>query len=117
MTRPSDRGAIKVTPIISQPTPVSKNPAYLLWSATLEIPEPVGHFSSQCTIIFKLQPSSFHSDRSRIAYIITLMLGRVLAWTTSAWEQQSAVCLSLEDFVEEVRKVFDSPLSGREAAR
>ena len=46
-----------------------------------------------------------------------LMSGRALAWATAVWEQQSTVCLSLEEFVEEVWKVFDSPLSGREAAR
>jgi hypothetical protein len=56
-------------------------------------------------------------DRSRIAYIITLMSGRALAWATAVWEQQPAVCLSLEEFVAEVRKVFDSLLSGRETAR
>jgi hypothetical protein len=33
------------------------------------------------------------------------------------WEQQSAKCFSLEEFVVEVKKVLDSPLSGREAAR
>ena len=59
----------------------------------------------------------FSSDRSRIAYIITLMSGRALAWDTVVWEQQSTVCLSLEEFVEEVLKVFDSLLSRREAAR
>ena len=35
----------------------------------------------------------------------------------AVWEQQSAICFSLEEFVAEVKKVFDSPLSGREAAR
>jgi hypothetical protein len=41
------------------------------------------------------------------------MSGRALAWATAVWEQQSAVCFSLEDFVAEVNKVFDSLLSGR----
>ena len=45
------------------------------------------------------------------------MSRRALAWATELWEQQSTVGLRLEEFVAEVRKVFDSPLSGREAAR
>jgi hypothetical protein len=48
-------------------------------------------FLSQCSLVFRLQPSSFPSDRSKIAYIITLMSGRALAWATAVWEQQSAV--------------------------
>lgn len=46
-----------------------------------------------------------------------LMSGRALAWAMVVWEQQSAICIRLEDFVAEVRKVFDSPVSGIEAAR
>jgi hypothetical protein len=45
-----------------------------------------------------------------------LMSGRALTWATVVWEQKSTVCLSLEEFVVEVRKVFESPLSRREAA-
>ena len=41
---------------------------------------------------------------------------RALAWATALWEQQSALCLRLEEFVAKVRKVFESPLSGRDAA-
>ena len=33
------------------------------------------------------------------------------------WEKQSAVSLSLEEFVAEVRKVFEALVSRREAAR
>ena len=71
---------------------------------------------SQCSLIFELQPSSFPSDRLKIAYLIPLMSGRVLSWATAVWEQQSDICRHLEDFMEEVRKVFLSPVSGREAA-
>ena len=53
----------------------------------------------------------------RIVHIITLLSRRALNWATVVWEQQSAICLCLEEFVEEVRKTFDSPWSGREAVR
>jgi hypothetical protein len=45
------------------------------------------------------------------------MSGRALAWITPVWETQPAKCVSLEDFVGEVKKVFDAPFSWREAAR
>lgn len=45
-----------------------------------------------------------------------LMSGRALTWATAIWEQQPTICVSLDGFVGEVRKVLDAPLSGREAA-
>ena len=65
----------------------------------------------------ELRPSTFPSGRSKIAYLIPLMSGRALAWATAVWEQQSGVCFSLEGFVAEVTKVFEAPVSGREAAQ
>jgi hypothetical protein len=45
------------------------------------------------------------------------MSGKALSWAAAVWEQQSVICHHLEDFMAEVRKVFDSLVSGREAAR
>ncbi|XP_036845748.1 protein LDOC1-like [Oncorhynchus mykiss] len=45
-------------------------------------------FLAQCALIFELQPSYFPSDRSKIAYLITLISGRALTWATAVWEQQ-----------------------------
>jgi hypothetical protein len=45
------------------------------------------------------------------------MSGRVLSWATAVWQQQSDICHHLEDFMAEVRKVFDYPVSGREVAQ
>lgn len=70
-----------------QPTPVPQEPC---------LPPPERHsgnfgtcqgFLSQCSLIFELQLSSFPSDRLKIAYIITLMSGRVLSWAMAVWEQ------------------------------
>jgi hypothetical protein len=56
-------------------------------------------------------------DRSKISYLITLKSRRALVWATAVWEQQFKDCLRLEDFKVEVRKVLDSLLSRKEAAR
>lgn len=74
-------------------------------------------FLSQCSLVFELQPSTFPSDRSRIAYVITLLTGRAREWGTAIWDSNSSVCHSFETFADEMRKVFDRSLHGREAAR
>lgn len=102
---------------VRQPTPVSCEPHLPLQDHYAGDSRTCQALLSQCSLIFELQPSLFTLDRTRIAYIITLMSGRARAWATAVWKQQSALCLSLEEFMEEVRKVLDSLLSRREAAR
>ncbi|KAJ7992633.1 hypothetical protein DPEC_G00280700 [Dallia pectoralis] len=51
-----------------------------------------GPFLTQCSLIFELQPSSFPTDRSRIAYLMTVMSGRALTWASAVWEQKSPSC-------------------------
>ena len=55
-------------------------------------------FLSQCSLIFELQPSTFPTERARIAYLVTLMSGKARAWATAIWEQQSSICHCYEDF-------------------
>ena len=74
-------------------------------------------FLSQCSLIFQLQPSSFPNDRSKIAYVITLLAGRAREWGTAIWEANSAVCHDVNVFFNEMKKVFDRSFTGREAAR
>jgi C1A family cysteine protease len=40
-------------------------------------------FLTQFSLIIELKPSSFPSDRSKKAYLITLMSGKALAWATA----------------------------------
>uniref|UniRef100_A0AAZ3SS91 DUF4939 domain-containing protein n=1 Tax=Oncorhynchus tshawytscha TaxID=74940 RepID=A0AAZ3SS91_ONCTS len=102
---------------ISSVTPPSREPRLPPPECFNGEPSTCRVLPAQCALVFVLQPSSFPLDRSKIAYLITLMSGRVLNWATAVWEQQPAICVSLEGFVGEVKKVFDAPFSGREAAR
>lgn len=74
-------------------------------------------FLVQCSLIFELQPSAFPSERSRVAYIVSLLTGRARDWGTAEWEKQSAICSSVKLFSDELRKVFDHVTPGREVAR
>ncbi|KAK3548470.1 hypothetical protein QTP70_013292 [Hemibagrus guttatus] len=76
-------------------------------------------FLTQCSLTFELQPSSFPSDRAKIAYVITLLSGKALSWATAVWKAQAPApfCSSYTRFVEEFKRVFDHPLSGRQASK
>lgn len=73
-------------------------------------------FLTQCSFTFELQASTFPTDRSRIAYIITLLTGKALAWATAIWERQGPSCDDYKTFTSEMRLVFDHSVGGRDAA-
>jgi len=110
-------------PIIVQQPPPPLQPAH--YDESL-IPTPeryngdlgtCGPFLTQCSLFFEHQPRSFASDRSRIAYLVNLLKGPALEWASAVWDQQIPVCHSYQNFVLEMRKIFDHPVRGRDAAK
>uniref|UniRef100_A0A672I1Z6 DUF4939 domain-containing protein n=1 Tax=Salarias fasciatus TaxID=181472 RepID=A0A672I1Z6_SALFA len=85
---------------------VSCSRPYLTVSAvappTAPVPAPV-------SLVFELQPLSYPSDRSRIAYLIGLLSGPARAWGTALWENQSPACRTYQAFTEEMKRNFDHP--------
>ncbi|KAI2665739.1 Transposon Tf2-8 polyprotein [Labeo rohita] len=79
-------------------------------------PQQCRSFLAKCSLYISLQPSSFPTEESKVAFIITLLSGRVALWGTTVWEQKIPCCTSLQLFLEEIKKVFDRAASGREAA-
>ena len=75
-----------------------------------------GQFLLQCSLVFDLQPTTYNTDKSRIAFIISLLSGRASQWATAVIENNSPVCHSYLEFTKEMRKIFDHPLKGKEAA-
>lgn len=73
-------------------------------------------FLTQVSLIFRLQPLSFASEQSKVAFLIGLLAGTAREWGTSVWEQQSPICDSYPAFTAEMKKVFDHPVRGREAS-
>lgn len=71
-------------------------------------------FLVQCSLIFALQPALFSSDRSRVAYVISLLSGRPLLWAAAVWEANSALVSSYERFSQVLQNFFDpvSPEKG-----
>ena len=74
-------------------------------------------FLTLCDLTFNLQPLSFNTEESRVAFIITNLTGRAREWATAEWEKKSPSCDSAEAFSAALRRVFDHRAPGREAAR
>lgn len=49
-------------------------------------------FLEQCSLQFELQPSSFPSEHSRVAYDISLSTGRACLWATAEWQHRATLC-------------------------
>uniref|UniRef100_A0AAR2JKA2 DUF4939 domain-containing protein n=1 Tax=Pygocentrus nattereri TaxID=42514 RepID=A0AAR2JKA2_PYGNA len=52
-------------------------------------PETSRGFLLQSSLVFKQQPSQFPTERSKVAYMISLLTNRAQAWATSLWELDS----------------------------
>lgn len=76
-----------------------------------------GQFLLQCSLVFDLQPNTYNTDKSRIAFLISLLTGRAAQWATAVVENNSPVGNSYASFSNEMRKIFDHPLKGKEAAK
>ncbi len=74
-------------------------------------------FLTQCDVVFSLQPQTYAGDPARIAFVLSLLTGRAREWGTSAWEAQTPYCGSFKLFKEEMIKIFDRSVIGREASR
>ncbi|KAG1929495.1 hypothetical protein F2P79_022926 [Pimephales promelas] len=74
-------------------------------------------FLTRCSMHFALQPRTFYNEQTKVAFVLTLLTGRATLWGTAVWENQNPCCSSFQDLSDEMKKVFDRLVSGREAAR
>ncbi len=74
-------------------------------------------FLMKCSLFFSLQPLTFATEVSRVALVLTLLSGKAALWGTAVWENCHPCCSSFRSLSQEMRRVFDCALVGREAAR
>ena len=70
----------------------------------------------KCSHVFDLQPNSYATDKSRIAYVMNLLRSRAAQWGTALWEGESHILDTYASFVKELKKVFNHPVQGSVAA-
>lgn len=73
-------------------------------------------FISQCEVTFKLQPSRFSSDSSRVGFVVSALAGRALEWYTAVAARSPNICLTYNLFKEHFLSVFSIPGEGEDAA-
>ena len=74
-------------------------------------------FLTKCSLHFELNSAAFPTERTRVAYIISLLCGRAEAWATMEWRQRSPICDSVNDFARSLECIFQRVPPGREATR
>lgn len=76
-----------------------------------------GAFLLQCSLVFSQKPVTFAADSAKIAFVMGLLQGKALAWASAIWQNNPAKRQSYALFEAELKKVFDHPVQGKEAAR
>lgn len=76
-----------------------------------------GSFLLQCELVFDLQPTTYSTDKSRIAFVLSLLTGEASQWPAACWESKTDIFQSFEAFTDEMKSNFDHPLKGKEAAK
>ncbi|KAI2647539.1 Retrotransposon-derived protein PEG10 [Labeo rohita] len=64
-------------------------------------------FLTKCSMHFALQPRTFLSEESKVAFVLTLLTGRAALWGTAVWENQDPCCASFAALSAEMKRVFD----------
>ncbi|KAL6457430.1 hypothetical protein MHYP_G00343930 [Metynnis hypsauchen] len=84
-------GASAAAPVLASPLPPT-DPTPIRGDALVANPErytgdpeTCRGFLLQCSLVF--EPSRLPTERSKVAYMISLLTGRALAWATSLWER------------------------------
>lgn len=73
-------------------------------------------FIHQCMLVFDQQPLTYASERSKVAFLMSLLSGKASAWAVALANSDSLVCNTLDSFTSEMQRVFDHPLQGKEAS-
>lgn len=72
-------------------------------------------FLHQCSLVFSQQPTTYASHQSKIAFVMSLLSGEAAAWSLAISNQNAELVTNYNLFSEEMKRVFDHPVKGREA--
>ncbi|XP_029288813.1 uncharacterized protein LOC115009158 [Cottoperca gobio] len=66
-------------------------------------------FLFQCDLILEMEPNRYPTERSKVAFVVSLLQGRALQWAESVWQQSGPITASYAAFVQHFKEVFDAP--------
>lgn len=97
------------SPVTTSPSPpVASSPIAnpVLYSGLVE---DCDGFLLQCPLALEMQSPRFPTERAKVAFIISLLMGRALHWTQTIWNQNTTVRQTLNNFISHFRVVFRIP--------
>ncbi|KAI5630169.1 nephrocystin-4-like, partial [Silurus asotus] len=68
-------------------------------------------FLFQVSLYIEMQPQRFPSERARVAFLISLLTGRALAWASMLWSVESPAITSFAAFTTRLTEVFGTSTS------
>ncbi len=107
----ANRGPVLRAGIPLEPEPHANNPPVYDGD-----PNACQAFLSQCSLVFSLQPRCYATEEAKVAYVLTLLLGRACEWGIAVWRSRAPCCATFVDFRQEMAKLFDRSAQGDEAA-
>ncbi len=73
------------------------------------VAEECNGFLLQCSLALEMQPHLYPTERSKIAFIISLLTGKALQWAETIWSQTGPITQTHNSFITHFREVFDRP--------
>ncbi len=67
-----------------------------------------GGFLLQIALFIEMQPATFPTERSKVAFLISLLSGRALLWAKAIWNSNTAIINSFDAFTNNFKEVFGS---------
>lgn len=70
-------------------------------------------FTLQCSLFLTQQPTLYPTEASRIAFVFSLLTGKVFEWITAVWRDEGSAFPTYDSFMQRFSKVFDHPHEGK----
>ncbi len=64
-------------------------------------------FLLQLALYIEMQPQKFPTERSKVAFLISLLSGRVLSWARAIWNANTSLINSYDAFTNHFKEVFE----------
>ncbi|KAK3518632.1 hypothetical protein QTP70_006074 [Hemibagrus guttatus] len=71
-------------------------------------------FLRQCEVFFSHQPGIYHEERTRCAFLLSLLTSRALEWASAIWFADPQIRSSFSYFAGMIWEVFEYPAGGKD---